>query len=327
MIQKPERAFVLRMAPSQIDRVQEGLDGNFITIGWSYAGSILTESDWWKFREEIQRTCYSDEKNYRRAGQAGGYLWQFLREMEVGDWVVVPHGDEFYVCEVASSASHDPSKLDADTAFRRKVSWLNGKQPIKRSHASAALQSRMKIQGTCAYAQDLIDDILSVLQEDDETRKLPKELVFGHDLRRKLIETTIKTIRSGKMDSFGFERLLQQLFTKQGAEATIVARSQDKGADLKVTLRFAVVGQVIIGVQAKHYQLEPPVPAKIADELRAGMEDIGADIGMIISSGTMSPELEARVEELYEKEGVRIQLVDGDQLAAWLVESGLSASP
>lgn len=327
MTTKPERAFVLRMAPSEIDRVEEGLDGNFITIGWSNAGSILRESDWWKFRETVHQSYYHDQTNYRRAGQAGGYLWQFLQEMKEGDWVVVPHGNEFYVCEVASGASHDPSKAKEDTAFRRQVRWLNRKQPIKRSHASAALQSRMKIQGTCAYAQDLTDDILSVLQEDDETRNLPKELVFGHDLHRKLVETTIKTIRSGKLDSFGFERLLQQLFTKQGAEATIVARSQDKGADLKVTLRFAVVGQVVIGVQAKHYQPEPPVPAQIADDLKAGMEDIGADIGMIISSGTMSPELEARVEELYEKESVRIQLVDGDQLAAWLVESGLSNLP
>lgn len=327
MASKPERAFVLRVAPSKIDRVPEALKDNFITIGWSRAAKILTETDWWKFREEIHQVYYSEQKNYRHSGHAAGYLWQFIREMKVGDWVVVPHGNEFYVCEVASEAVHDPTNVEDDTAFRRKVHWLNGKRPIKRSHAAAALQSRMKIQGTCAYAQDLTDAISSILQEDDETRELPKNAIFAHDLHRKLVETTLATIRSGKMDSFGFERLLQELFIKEGGEATIVARSKDKGADLKVTFRFAIVGQVVIGVQAKHYRPEPPVHAKIADDLRAGMEDIGADLGMIISSGTMSPELEARVEDLYEKEGVRIQLVDGDQLAAWLVESGLSISP
>jgi hypothetical protein len=246
--------------------------------------------------------------------------------MKIGDWVVVPHGNEFYVCEIASEAIHDHTKVAEDTAFRRQVRWLNEKRPIKRSHAAAALQSRMKIHGTCAYAKDLIDAISSVLQEDDETRELPKGAIFAHDLHRKLVQTTLDTIRSGKMDSFGFERLLKELFIKEGGEATIVARSKDKGADLKVTLRFAIVGQVIIGIQAKHYRPEPPVPAKIADDLRAGMEDMGADLGMIISSGQMSTELEERVEELYENEGVRIQLVDGDQLAAWLVESGLSVS-
>jgi restriction endonuclease Mrr len=42
----------------------------------------------------------------------------------------------------------------------------------------------------------------------------------------------------------------------------------------------------------------------------------------IITSGEISPELEKRVREIYEQAGVRIQFVDGEQLAAWLVERG-----
>jgi hypothetical protein len=59
------------MAPSGIDRVPAALKDDFITIGWSLARAVLTEPDWWKFREEIKRIYYQDQ-NYRRAGQAAG---------------------------------------------------------------------------------------------------------------------------------------------------------------------------------------------------------------------------------------------------------------
>jgi predicted Mrr-cat superfamily restriction endonuclease len=66
-------------------------------------------------------------------------MWRFLREMKVGDLVVTPHGPAFYVGEVASGPSHSPEFVEDDTAFRRSVRWLNGKRPIPRTQARAAL--------------------------------------------------------------------------------------------------------------------------------------------------------------------------------------------
>lgn len=256
---KPDRAFVLRVAPSGIDRVPDAVKHNYITIGWSRAGKILNEQDWLKFREAVHRKYYSEDKGYRRSGHAAGYLWQFLREMKPGHWVVVPHWNGFYVCEVEGEPTHDLAKIDDDTAFRRSVRWLNGKQPIERWHASAALQSRMKIQGTAAYADDLINAVDSVLRERGTTKKLSKETVFSHDLHTKLVETTLATIRSGKIENFAFERLLKTLFESEGGRVEIVPRRKDKGADLKVTFRFASIAQLVVGVQAKHFQPKPPV--------------------------------------------------------------------
>lgn len=54
-------------------------------------------------------------------------MWRFIREMNVGDLVVVPHGSEFYVAEVSGPAMYDESKVEEDTAYRRNVKWLNDK--------------------------------------------------------------------------------------------------------------------------------------------------------------------------------------------------------
>ena len=148
-----QQAFVLRIAPSGIDRIVEALDSNQIIIGWAKAKGLLNEKlSWSEFRSIISDTYYADEPNLRRAGSGAGHMWRFIREIQIGDLVVVPYGSEFYIAEVSSLAMQDKSKLNEDTAYRRNVNWLNGKEPIPRVFAKSALVSRMKAQGTCTYA-------------------------------------------------------------------------------------------------------------------------------------------------------------------------------
>jgi predicted Mrr-cat superfamily restriction endonuclease len=88
-------AFVLRIAPSEIDRVEEALKSGDAIIGWSGAKGLLDASlTWERFREIGHATYYSSERDYTRAGRAAGSLWRFIREMNDGDLVVVPHGSE-----------------------------------------------------------------------------------------------------------------------------------------------------------------------------------------------------------------------------------------
>jgi predicted Mrr-cat superfamily restriction endonuclease len=155
------QAFVLRIAPGTIgDSVQEALKDDQVIIGWSEAPELLDPAlDWSRFREILRSHYYSKESSLRKAGNASGHMWRFIREMKPGDLVVVPHGPVFYVAKVRGEAIHDTSRVVHDTAFRRKVTWLNQKQPIPRAFARAALHSRMKTYGTCAYATDLLGEI------------------------------------------------------------------------------------------------------------------------------------------------------------------------
>ncbi len=47
-------------------------------------------------------------------------MWRFIRDMQVGDLVVVLYGPSFYVAEVTGPPIYIKSKVDDDTAFRRK---------------------------------------------------------------------------------------------------------------------------------------------------------------------------------------------------------------
>ena len=102
-------------------------------------------------------------------------MWRFIQDMKVGDLVVVPHWSDFYIAEVTGPAFYDASKKDEDKAYRRQVIWLNNKNPIPRSLAKSALISCMKTQGTCAYATDLLDEILECLDVDQN--KVPNNLL------------------------------------------------------------------------------------------------------------------------------------------------------
>lgn len=317
------RAFVLRIAPGGVDGVPEALASNEISIGWAKAERLMDLSlDYWQFREVVKEAYYPEDPGYRDAGGVAGQLWRFIREMDESDLVVVPHSGEFYVAKVTGPLMFRPEKADEHSAFRRPVEWLNDAQPIPRSRALAALQSRMKIRQTCADATDLIEEIQDALTIAAGGR----ERSFEIDLRSRLIQQTRSEITSGRMDSFGFERLLATLLRSLGAtEVRIVARSQDKGADIVAVFSLADTFNFRLAVQAKHFRPEPPVGANVVDQLVAGMEAEQASLGWIATSGSFSPEAVERKAQYEEQRGFQIELIDGDQLAAMIVEGGLHA--
>jgi predicted Mrr-cat superfamily restriction endonuclease len=303
--------------------VPEALATSEISIGWPKAEGLVDQSlDYWQFREVVKAAYYADDPGYRDPGAVAGQLWRFIRDMAEGDLVVVPHGTEFFVAKVAGPLIYRPVKAEEHSAFRRPVEWLNGAQPIARAKALAALQSRMKIRQTCADATDLIDEIQDALN----VAAGGEERNFGIDLRSRLIEQARSEITSGRMDSFGFEKLLATLLRSLGAsDVRIVARSQDKGADIVAVFSLANTFNFRLAVQAKHYRPDPPVGANVIDQLVAGMDAEQASLGWVATSGSFSPEAVERKARVEEERGFQIELIDGDQLAAMIVEGGLHA--
>jgi hypothetical protein len=243
--------------------------------------------------------------------------------MSPGDLVVVPHVTGFYVAEVTSGALYDPTRLDDDTAFRRNVLWHNDKRPIPRAMAKSALISRMKIQGTCADATDLLDHIKECL----EHAKSGHTPTFKSDLQKKLILKTLEVMRNGLIENFGFENLIKDVLVGLGAvEARVIPRNLDKGADVIATFRVAGAISQRVAVQAKHWQPEPPVGADVVEQLIKGLEAEGADLGMVVTSGTIAPEASKAAEKYYDDKGIRIELLGGEDFAKLIVEAGIRAS-
>ena len=316
-----QAAFVLRIAPSGEDKVPEALSADQIIIVWAEAEGLLNTSLTWEQFREIVRTAYhSEEPNLRKAGAAAGHMWRFIRDMKSDDLVVVPYGSEFFVARISGAAIYDPAKVDEDSAYRRPVQWLNEKKAISRQLARSALLSRMKTQGTGADATDLLDEIKECLNlvARGETP------TFQGDLQSRLIREVLAELRGGRIENFGFERLIQTVLQGLGAEeARIVPRSEDKGADLVATFRVAGTFQQSIAVQAKHWQPEPPVGREVVDQLIRGIEAEAANLGMVVTSGSISDEAYQAAEQYFEEKGIRIELVDGEQFAKLIVEHGI----
>lgn len=317
-----QAAFVLRIAPGGVDKVPEALSADQVIIGWAEADGLLDPAlSWEEFREIIRKAYYSGEPTLRKAGAAAGHMWRFIRDMKPGDLVVVPYGADFFVAEIGGPATCDPSKVEDDSAYRRSVRWLNGKKPIPRQAARSALISRMKTQGTCADATDLVGEIrdcLTLASRGDSP-------TFQSDLQTRLVREALAELRSGRIDSFGFERLIQTVLRGLGAnEVRIVPRSEDKGADLVAVFRVAGAFQQRVAVQAKHWQPEPPVGRDVVEQLIRGIEAEAANLGMVITSGSISDEAFQMAEQYFEDKGIRIELVDGEQFAKLIVEHGIS---
>jgi predicted Mrr-cat superfamily restriction endonuclease len=316
-----QQAFILRIAPSRIDRVDEALKSNQIIIGWSEAQGLLKRGlSWEQFRQIIQDTYYSQGKDFRRAGKNAGNMWNFTQKMKTGDLVVVPHGPRFYIAEVAGEAIYESSRVNEDTAYRRPVKWLNRKQPIPRNQARVALASRMKVYQTCVDATDLIDQINEVLKESEAG----KPSTFYDNLHQKLTKQALEEIRSGKMEPFAFQKLLERLLNSLGAKDTrIVPTRIDQGADIVARFSIANVSSFVLAVQAKHFQPTPPVDAVVIDQLLKGMESESADLGWVVTSGSFSKGAINYAKKLFEDKSIRIELVDGEQLASLILESGI----
>src|SRR5687768_8381660 len=92
-----QQGFVLRIAPSGIDRVELALHDDAIIIGWCARELLKPSLDWKAFREIVRSRFYAHDEDLRRAGAAAGHMWRFIREMAIGDLVVVPFGSGFLV--------------------------------------------------------------------------------------------------------------------------------------------------------------------------------------------------------------------------------------
>ena len=317
-----KNGFVLRISPGEVDRVPEALEKDHLIIGWAEAKGLLDPNlNWVRFREIIRRVYHANDENLRKAGMSSGHVWRFVHDMDIGDLVVVPYGSKFYVGEVLGPAFYDESKVDDDSAYRRPVKWLNNKLGIPRTTAKSALVSRMKTRGTCANAGDLVDQIAECVTLAARGEKP----TFEQDLQVRLVKGTLDELRSGRIDSYGFERLIETVLSGLGAVDTkIVPRSDDKGIDILATFRVASTFRLVVGIQAKHFHAEPPVGVDVVEQLITGIQEGGEDVthGVVVTSGTFSPEATARAED-YGAKGIPIELIDGDQLAALIVQHGL----
>jgi predicted Mrr-cat superfamily restriction endonuclease len=259
-------------------------------------------------------------------------MWRFLKVMQPGDWVVVPSGGgKFYVAEILdASPVYDGSEeaIRADSGYRRRVRWLNDKQPLLRSAARSRLISRMKIRQTSANAKDLIDEIhdaLVLASAGEQPAKEDAQKLFANEVRKKMVEAALKEIQQGYMDERKFEGLVATVLRRAGASSVeIVPRQHDKGVDIKATFQIGGISPLEVGVQAKYYKGD--VGTAAVEQLIKGLKEEELTTGWLVTSGEIPEEMEGYLEDAQTREGLALTTVDGRQLAEMIIDFGLQDS-
>lgn len=318
-----QQAFIIRCAPSGINRLEELLEKNQIVIGWSYTRDKLfdTSLDREEFKQNLRELYYPHyEENPYSLGQATGYMWRFIREMNIGDLAIVPIPRAFYLGEITSDTIYLEDKVEDDTAIRRNVKWLNDGKPIQRDYCGAGLISRLKYQGTCVSATDLIEDIRLANESSKKRRRPTFKNQLNENLKMKVADFMVS--KEAYLDDRKFENLIMQLMLALGATTSeIPAKSKykDSIADVDILANFVHLGlQIYVQVKKHKESSDEHAVNQIIEAIKIDNPDNSKPIfGWVVTSGRFTE----KAESLANENGIRI--INGDDLAEMIVTVGL----
>lgn len=86
---------------------------------------------------------------------------------------------------------------------------------------------------------------------------------------------------------------------------------------------FGKIIKIPLGIQAKHHKPEWPTGKDAVLELKHGLGEENIKYGWVVTAGTFSTEAMEVAQEINEEGSYSIELIDGEQLATLLIESGV----
>ena len=164
-------------------------DNPHICIGWSGMGDlsgITTKDELSEKYDEI----WPDVKP-RKKGQDIGQVWRFIKEMQVGDYVVFSNGDTCHIGRVTSNYYFDNSpneNQDPDYLNIRDVEWL--KKDVRKSDLSQALQNSLGAAMSVFGLNDYKSAIYALLNDT----YVKDEVIDGDDVSEVVTEENNKKI-------------------------------------------------------------------------------------------------------------------------------------
>ena len=142
-----------------------------VCIGWSKLGD-LSELQTTQDIMEVYEQHFN--KSNRAKGQDVGMIRRFLRELQIGDYIIFAEATEFHIGRIESDYYYDDTDYEnqsSDYKNVRKVTWL--KKHISRKSISKAmhnsLATAMSIFGINDYRAAVVDLLRGTYKKDDDT--------------------------------------------------------------------------------------------------------------------------------------------------------------
>ena len=145
-------------------------DNPHVCIGWSDMGDLSALET----TEDIMAVYEQHfNKNNRAKGQDVGMIRRFLKELQIGDYIIFAESTEFHIGRIESDYIYDDTDYpnqSSDYKNVRKVKWL--KKHISRKEISKAmhgsLATAMSIFGINDYRAAVVDLLRGTYKKDDD---------------------------------------------------------------------------------------------------------------------------------------------------------------
>lgn len=151
-------AWLVRPFPHGINRLDMFKSDNFVAIGWPGIGDLAGKS-----REELKRIL--SQEPYKLSGLALGNAYAtvdlFVNQFGIGDYILVPDGDDIYLAKLVSDYYFDASvdTQDAGYSHQRRVEWCTS---TARKNLSHELRMSLKVHRTTADLSLHYDEIATL---------------------------------------------------------------------------------------------------------------------------------------------------------------------
>ena len=148
-------AWLIRPVPHGIPRVTEFKEKGIIAVGWPSIGNLKGKS-----REDLKHLLSLPP--YSLTGLALGNAYAtidiFVNQMEVGDLLLMPNGEDIYLGEVTSDYYLDAAVDSNEEGYphQRTAKWITN---TSRKDLSMELRSSLKVHRTTANLSHHIDEI------------------------------------------------------------------------------------------------------------------------------------------------------------------------
>lgn len=140
------KAWLVRPNSADINRINEFQTENIVAIGWPGIGDLTG-----KTRQDLKEILSNPPYSYTALALGNAYATVdiFVNQMNKGDLVLTPDGDNIYLGVIASNYQFNPKVDNISNGYshQRTVEWHN---KITREDLSKALRSSLKVHRTAA---------------------------------------------------------------------------------------------------------------------------------------------------------------------------------
>lgn len=304
--------FIVRNGERSIDAWRSG---RFIAVGWSEALGLDKEPDWHRFKTLI-RVAYAPlwpTMNEQSLALQASSAFQFIRNIGVGDLVIVPIPGAFLAAKVSSDTHFDEGGKETDSTWKHDVEWLTN-QPVPRSYCGNALQRRLKVRQTCVNVNGLRTEILEALR-----RRQP--VSFNDVVMAKAFEPVANALINS-INDVQLEELVVQLARAAGATAERAPKNSRLPGDVDVVatydLRIGTEESTIkVAFQVKQHEATTGIAGvkQLVDRMQADPEIVR---GYFV---TTADDLDTAAQTLADENDIVVIKKKG--LVEWILSSGL----